>query len=476
MAIAMKYICFDKMFSNVRKYILLNDLDPDAVDEKLEDELYLKVDGEILSTIPQCVCGHLKHAMFKNIECPKCHSKVTDLISLSMPLVWIETPEGVERLMSPDFWNKITSNITSPDKFDVLRWLCDLRYNPKLKVSIIPLTAALKEHRLGYNYVINNLSEILYVIANSAKIKASGKRSTFIKLIQIYENEKDIILNTHMPLLNRKFNVVEQTQYAGFRDLKLGVNTETVLNFIRFSKAPHLRDRERCIAKTISGMAETERHMQKKYYAKKTSVWRQHVNGSRSFFTARCVMTLYNGPHTYNHVELPWGVGITLLRVHIMSLMLKDGYTYNYVHREIINAVDNGSHVIESYVDRLFKLAPNNRFALTIMRNPTLSRLSILRVWCVKIKRHTKITTISVSPLLLSALRGDIDGDEINISLLIDNYMTYLMKPLDLENGILGSKRPFGYTKGLNFFDPAVSMTAVYQKHERMRIDKKEHR
>jgi DNA-directed RNA polymerase beta' subunit len=149
---------------------------------------------------------------------------------------------------------------------------------------------------------------------------------------------------------------------------------------------------------------------------------------------------------------LPWFIGISLFKPHIISKMLKLGFDYNKALGYLFSKAKVYDTLIGTILDELIREAQGGRGIPTLIsRNPSLLQGSILKVYISRVKEDVKDNTISISPLALAVGNGDLDGDQYNGGLLLDNFMSEQAENLALYNTVFSPSTPFMFNSYLAF-------------------------
>ena len=86
-------------------------------------------------------------------------------------------------------------------------------------------------------------------------------------------------------------------------------------------------------------------------------------------FTCRAVCVSVSGPHKHNEIHLPWCIGVTALRPHIINLLAKRyGYSYKEINYKLQRAVSNYDKEIDECLEILLKES-NGGIPVLMQRN-----------------------------------------------------------------------------------------------------------
>ena len=153
---------FEEQFKTVTHPIVVNDLPYTTEEERqrLVSLLLTVCESDVLSTTPQCTCGHLQHGYNFGRLCPICKTNVTYPAEGAIDMrIWVRVPDGVRGFISPVAWVQIGLMLNRRG-FNLLNWLV----NPKVKVP----RSVSKEitNRINYFYSINWQRSLNYFIDN----------------------------------------------------------------------------------------------------------------------------------------------------------------------------------------------------------------------------------------------------------------------------------------------------------------------
>jgi len=180
------------------------------------------------------------------------------------------------------------------------------------------------------------------------------------------------------------------------------------------------------------------------------------------------VITSISTPHRYDDLHLPWGLTVQLLKYHIINKLNrrinpKTGRVYTAV--EALNFVYDNVLRYDAEMDAILKelIAESNGgrgFIVLFARNPTLQRGSIQQFYVPKIKTNVADNTISMSPICLRAPNADFDGDQLNLTLILDNQLSQATARLAPHLWVLSLERPHDISGNLELQGPVVDTIA----------------
>jgi DNA-directed RNA polymerase beta' subunit len=191
------------------------------------------------------------------------------------------------------------------------------------------------------------------------------------------------------------------------------------------------------------------------HVVKKNGSNRKHIFSARSHFTSRTVITPLIGPHDVNEIHVPWRIFITSFRPHIINKLEKRGYNYFQIKNMLIKYVNKFNPIL----DEIFKelITETNYMGIPVMlqRNPSLDQGSAMNLYITKI---TMEKTIKLSPLIVKIAGGDFDGDEVNITILLDNLLAEEFKTLRPYYNIPDNNKPLTISNNLSLLSPSYGV------------------
>ena len=127
----------------------------------------------------------------------------------------------------------------------------------------------------------------------------------------------------------------------------------------------------------ISQLAAYYKEFVRKNVASDTGLPRQHILATRCNFSFRTVIASNTKPGKYNHLVIPWDIGISLFKLHLVNKLFKRGYTQN----QALGFLDSHARIYNPLIDELLKElvkeSPEEGIPCIFLRNPTMPRASI---------------------------------------------------------------------------------------------------
>jgi hypothetical protein len=406
--------------------IILNDYNNQSEDSKrqLNELIYTATEGDVLSNIPACSCnatfGEHKLNAEDPVICPECGTPVVAKFEKKIdPLLWIRSPNGVEKLINPVVWTMMKREFTKGG-FEVIRWICDPYYKVSSKQSkyitaVNEMLMGLNVRR-GYNAFIQNFDAIIDGLYSMRLFAKPGRKKTSFK--KFLERYRDAIFSDYIPLPNRALLVVENTNVGRYMDPIILDSIDAIQTMAGIDSDLNnftVQVKENRTLKTIVQLAAYYESVYRFTLGKKQGILRKHVFGSRAHFSFRAVVSSLTGSHFYDEIHIPWNLAVTVLRVHLANKLEARGFSPNDIFA-LLNEYTTQYHPL---LDELFKEliaeAPGGAIPATMQRNPSLNRGSCQAVGISRVKTDMSDPTVSISFLAVVAMNCDFDGELIAI-------------------------------------------------------------
>lgn len=442
--------------------IIANYFDTDTKEgmEVVNRLLYTKYAGDSLGCIPSCFCKHLSGEFYKGRTCPKCFDKVENPVNRDIQTkVWFETPQNIDAFINPVAF-AILSKAMTDKGINCLLWLCDPKYVFPANKATSPMFRRLlmnNVHR-GINFFFRNFDAIMEICFPIAKAGYNEKVYEIRKFVTEYRQQ---IFTKHIPMPSNVSFVIESNDTGQYTDttMTMAINAMRIITSIN-SSAFRLRqhDVESRVTRANKELSDFYKLYTFKVLGRKKGIFRHHVFGGRSAFSARAVITSLSDAHHYQEVHLPWSLSVQLMAEHIKSKLLNEHkYTPKQIDTLLAKSVLNFDPLVSRIIAQLIEEAPFMGIPILLQRNPSLKRGSAQMFYVTKVKTDPRDYTISMSVLTLKAPNADFDGDELNIILILDRYMHDKLSRLQPHLGTLDLNRPKSISSNLSMPAPVLS-------------------
>jgi len=476
MPVFQEYRSLDEYFMSASRKILLNDMDYWSTDPiEFSKQLYTEYEDEI-SLLPQCECGYLKGGWKLGKKCPECGTEVTERMENLQPLYWLKKVKEDLPFINPVFWKQLGDLINS--KIDAMKWLSDTSYHvPKVPPILKSIAAVLKNDEYpqgrGYKNVLNNIETILIFLINNSAIKNSGKVKSAEELLEFWKRNKSKLINDYLPIFPKYLFVVERTNKADYTTL----HTPEIIDLSRMcikyanlakedKEGRRRKTIENMTAKIISQTAQLFTSYLKDFVAGKKGLMRKQIYGTRQHFTGRPVLVSLPSNTDYNEIWVPWKFGPTLYRPHLLNMMIKRlGMKYNEASQRLFKAENKYDPLIDELLQTMIKESKHKGLPVLISRNPSLKQSSILLVYITKFKTDDKDNTMGINFEIMAMPNADVDGDQMNVFPLHDDFMFERFKVFDPHFNILDLDL-FKVNKWLYIAPPTIATMSNYLREQ----------
>lgn len=446
--IELKPISFDAYYASLENVIVLNNLNPE--DHKhmqlMEGNLMTTISSDILSLEPTCPCGATTKGVNMGVVCEECGGKVEDRFGNIDPVLWCRIPENMGGWIAPDFL--ATLGYVLNFKRSLVRWFGDRHYNPPSYSSIFEKRAyeKLKEipgFERTYTWFAHNIRNIILQIILVCNKK--DKVQELMLLLEYYEKYQSVLHSNYLPVFNKRFAVKEKNAMGNFiSDAAPDLNNIARM-FVSKVNTVEGKEMERLISKTLDMSISLYATTVSTFMGAKKGLIRKQLFGTRSPFAFRAVITPIPGKHDYDELHVPWGIGVTAFRPHLINILMRDpNKTYKQINKQLFTAIQSYDEEVSRALDTLIEESPFKGIPVLLQRNPSQGPQAAIRLFITKFKKDMSDKTISESGLVVGIKNGDFDGDEENAKIAEDLEMAEDMSLLAPENIIPYTDKQYG--------------------------------
>lgn len=487
MGIHLEYVNSDQIFYNTASAkIIINDLpnrssrDKDAVN----DLLMLQV-GEQFDNVPRCSCGAVSMRIYKGVRCSHCDTVVEDIVSDHLDnKIWVRSPQGVPALMNVKMWHQLQHYLTRSNyRFNLLQWLTDPDYRPKMTKMTQPVIralASLDEANLNvrsYQHFYDNFDRYLEFLLTRPEFNTNYKEKG-IELLNLFKENKDKVWMQYLQIPNRALTIVEASNGKKYIDN----STPMLLKAVRLMVGIDNVENSRSSLTTRTKLARASRFLtfMGEYYdrevnpnvlGRKPGVIRKHLIATRSNFTARFVVTAITRPHDHDEVIFPWFGFMSMFAPHIKAKLY---HKHKLPADRIIKIMSDYRRVyhpkIHAIMLELIKesTAPNGKPGIPILINrpPTLKHGSTVLLRLTDVKIDTRDLSASTSGAIAPLYNGDYDGDVETFMYPLDNRTSRSLRMFDACFSVGNLINPYMADGVMNLPKPTVLSLAVMATHE----------
>lgn len=461
MGVALRLVDFDRLFHTSRNQpVIVNEISKTSEEdnEKLNRLIYTKYStDDLLSNMPRCDCGNLAGEYLVGVTCPDCHHPVVAVLEQELePIVWLRRPVGVAKLINPTVWTMLNEKFKRSG-FEIMRWIADSNY--KSQYSMPPVMTAVQDMGItrGYNNFVDNFDAI---VDKLFELKVFRTRKGVDPLHQLIRENRAILFSDYLPLPNRSLLVIEESNVGIYVDpivtgavdaIQTMVDIDSTLTPLR------QRDKENRTIKTLHQLSVFYDGIDRTTLARKEGIFRKHVFGTRSHFSFRAVISSLTDQHDYDELHIPWGIGVSVFRMHLRNKLFRRGMAPNEIESFLNEHAQKYHPLLEELFAQLISECPYKGIPVVFQRNPSLERGSAQAMYVTRVKSDVSVPTVSLSILSVVGFNADFDGDQLNGTLSIDHMTAEELRRLAPHMSTFGLDEPRAVSRNLSMPKPVVA-------------------
>lgn len=416
MPVYQKLVDFNQMLLQLQQSpVFINDLRNETEEDRdaLRELVTSRYSSDMISMLPSCRCGVTKGEFSKKTICPECGTPVKSSIETEIePTIWFRRPIGVSKLISPIILIMLKQRFKKSG-FNIIQWLIDTTYRPQVKQPPVINKIVQAGIQRGYNNFVEKFDEIMTYLFN---LKDFKRKETDYLFMLLAENRHKIFFD-NIPLLNKSLLIIEKTNLGIYVDSIIVDAIDAIETLVSIDRSFHdqnPRVKENRTAKALCKLTDFYEQFFKMSISPKNGQFRRHIFGSRTNFAFRAVITSITDVHRHDEIHVPWGIGLTAFRFHLVNKLMKYGYDLNQAHALIFGHIEKYHPLLDQLLQELISDADNNLVCI-IQRNPSLLQGSALKVRITKFKKDPTDRTISLSILVVKFPNADFDGKLIAV-------------------------------------------------------------
>lgn len=448
---------YDKEIQELRRPpIILNEIMPEEYQliDPVRELTITEYEGDVIDTLPSCECG-LTHGRYNtstapdvpNTVCPHCETEVMSPIDRGFESnVWIKAPTGVRAFMRINALDMLIRAFKQND-FSAIEWLCNTRYEPKNKNSVIYERFKKLNIPRGYNHFVDNFDAILETLMTAPVFKPDAKRT---EVYQFMKTFRHLLFSQFLPLPSRRSIITElsnKTRFCAVGYVNVVDAARAIYGLVGKDEPKYQATREQNTFKALMMLVSYREYVDKTILGSKPGWYRKQIFGSRTGPTYRAVVTSLSGAHDYEEMHMPWSMGVTLYHTHLLGMLLRDGLTLNDAERFILDCVGHYDPYMHMLLEDLIEKSPfetlqgKRGLPQLLGRNPTLNLRSVQNLFVTKFKTDPHDNTIGLSLLVLKAPNCDFDGDQLNGMPILSREDFKYVRKLAPHTGIMDLNR-----------------------------------
>lgn len=471
---------FDEDFQHLETPpIILNSFDTSTEEgkKKVSDLIYVRYTSDVLDITPTCVCQHWQGADKVGESCPKCHTPVVTSTQMELkPNLWVQVPDGVDRMITPIFWS-ILAHYFTRSNCNLIEWLVNRSYQPEGKKC--KELEKLKQcgFERGINYFYRNFDTIMAELLTSRICKNPPHIRELLRKF-ITEN-RDRIFTRWLPIPSSIAFIAESTATGTYADNGATACNDAVWTICSTNnqlQPQSVEVKENRTIKTIVALSKYYEYQLSKGLGTKVGWWRKHVFGSRINFSYRTVITSNSGVHNYQEIHLSYSVAMALFEPYITSALLRmvnpdTGLTYSFktAKKMVMESTLEFNETLYGIVNEL--IADHRQEGMLgvpsfFQRNPTLARGSAQLFYITKVFCEVGRYATAMSVLCLKAPNADFDGDAMNGALILDHELLVHAQRMAPHTGVMDNQTDRTVSNNIALAAPIIATIDNHLRHE----------
>lgn len=373
MPIYQRLIPMDTLFNQLKAPpIIVNDLLNATDDEKkgIRELITTRYASDMLSILPSCQCGATKGEFVLGDVCDECGTQVHSVVDEDIePLVWFRVPVGVTKLINPSVWIML-KNRFKKSGFSILQWICDTTYRATVKQPKVINDLVDLGIQRGYNNFVENFDSILGLLFNMKDFRLKRGQTDYLQ--NLLRDYRHCVFSSYLPLPNKSLLVIEKTNVGIYIDPTIigAIDAIEMVVSIDSPLSEHtLRVKENRTVKAMVKLSEFCENFIKTNMSGKPGIYRKHTFGSRTHFSFRAVVTSLTNAHRYDEIHVPWGIGITAFRPHLINKLLRRGFDHNAAIGFLYGHVEKYHPMLDEIFKELLAESPTGGAPCILQRN-----------------------------------------------------------------------------------------------------------
>lgn len=428
--------------------IYLNDYDINIEEDRNELARLTRLEFNGNTFMPEAMCnpacvGGLRgnHLINSGIVCKKCGNTVELSLDNQHEIgLWIKRPEGVDAFVSHSFYNTFFTAITifkpGAPRVCVARYMIDPMYRKEIKsrsiVTEMILLDILKDLNItdiSMNGFYNNCDRLMEYLIIGPGNKYTGLKDKTQDAWTFWNRYKHKAFSQYLKVPSRFSTVLEHNERGTY-----GVEGQPEAKNIYYAIAGCKKSNEylpltpndmrrnvNLVGRKLIELSElyTKRKtsLNKRGLFHKKALSRKHVCSGNVPVTARRVVTSATGLLDPNQIVIPWKAAVSMLGVHLQSMLYRNGFT----PLKALRHLNISAYKIDPLIDRFFaKMEEERKIVGKSHRNPSNEYLSLKTFW-VSVCRALDDDSMRISILACATFNADFDGDQMPIRICLDN-------------------------------------------------------
>jgi len=368
-----RLIPFDQQFALLSEPpIIINDLVNNSEEDKelIKDILTTRYSSDMISLLPSCKCGATKREYSTKIICDYCNTAVSSSIEDEIePNIWFRKPAGVNKLINPIILIMLKTRLKKRG-FSIMQWLIDTKYRTQVKTPpIVDKIKSLGVQR-GYNYFVDNFDFVIDALFSLKDFQV--KKDQVDYLYELIKRERNNLFSDYIPLPNKSLLIIEKTNVGIYVDPIINEAVDALEMLVSIDKNFYDQTpatKENRTAKALLTLTEFYEKYFKTSLSQKQGQFRRHLLGCRTNFSFRAVISSLTDTHDYDEIHVPWGIGLTAFRPHLLAKLMKMGMSHNAAIGLILGNINSYHPILDGLLKELIAESPHNGIPVILQRN-----------------------------------------------------------------------------------------------------------
>ncbi len=369
---------FDDMFNKLSEPpIIINTIKNDSEDlrEQIREVILSRFTTDMVSLIPTCLCKAKKgfQTFFspKDRLCTKCGTYVKSAVEDDLePIVWFTSPKDAPPIIHPMIWTMLRERF-SKSRFNLVQWICDTSYRPRATQPKVVGRLVEAGIQRGYKYFYENFDMIMEFLFSLKEFRLTKKgRVDYLQLL--IERDRHKLFCRAIPFPNKTLLIIEKTNVGVYID-PIVINAMNAIEMLVsidqdfYEQNPRIKTNR--MIKAIDALSSYYVTYFKNNLSVKTGMLRRHIFGTRANFSCRAVISSITGPHRADEIWLPWGIGLTVYRMHLLNKLSKLGMDHNSSVGLLLGHINKWHPLLDKLLNELITEAAPLELAVLLNRN-----------------------------------------------------------------------------------------------------------
>jgi hypothetical protein len=305
------------------------------------------------------------------VKCPVCNTYVKSSLEEDIDsTIWFRSPIGVNKLINPILWIMLKQKF-SKSGFNIIQWLCDTSYRPIVKQPQVLINKIVESGiQRGYNNFVNNFDTIMMYLFSLKEFKPLKGKIDYLQ--PLLAANRDCVFSDYIPLPNKSLLIIENTNVGVYVDPIIIDAVDAIEMLVSIDVNFHDQNpkvKENRTVRAIAKLCEFYEKFYRTNLAVKPGQFRKHIYGTRTNFSFRAVIASITDTHEYNEIHVPWGIGLTAFRPHLVNKLMNLGMDVNSAVGMLLGHVEKYHPLLDQLLQELIDEAKDKSIWCIIQRN-----------------------------------------------------------------------------------------------------------